>query len=179
MVEEISTECVAQQAAAGMDAVGDVLHTEGIRSDVMAAAEGMAVHMCTHDLEASCASLVGRVVGLEALELDTPRASAFSVAGLQERVDDLAQHHARHACSIEDVVHAIVEDAAQLSRSGRAHAVALESQQLHHTHTREALLRCAAVFSQVLNIPSPVPLGALGAMSPRHQRGRGEPWPDR
>lgn len=76
-------------------------------------------------------------------------------------------------------MHAIVEDAAQLSRSGRAHAEALESQQLRHTHTREALLRCAAVFSQVLNIPSPVPPGALGALSPRHQRGAGEPWHDR
>lgn len=55
----------------------------------------------------------------------------------------------------------MVEDASTIQGQVQAQGASLESHQTYASETRQALLRSVAVFSQVLNIPVPIPLKSL------------------
>ncbi len=69
---------------------------------------------------------------------------------------------ARFAQSLEEVIRAVVADAGDLSRTQHQHADQLAAHTRHIDDTREAIVRCSAVFSALLGVPSPVP-AALAA----------------
>eukprot|EP00798_Chlamydomonas_sp_ICE-L_P012090 gene12090-15197_t len=100
--------------------------------------EVLAVQARCQMLEGSLSGSMTRLSSLESLEESYP--SEF-IGQLQDKVEKIAGQHSK------------------------GQKLALDAQRIHLNETREAVLRCANVFSQVLNIPPPIPTGVLGQLS--------------
>ncbi|GAX79563.1 hypothetical protein CEUSTIGMA_g7004.t1 [Chlamydomonas eustigma] len=84
-----------------------------------------------------------------------------SLQMLSNEIEDKLEMHilqqVSYQYSMEGVLRAMVEDVAHLSSKSQAHHLNLQQHHDMIDETREALLRSAATFSQLLKIPAPLP----------------------
>ncbi len=141
-------------------------------------------------LEGQCEACDARVAALERLELPVlgglqdrlDMVSTQQVRGIRVDLKGAAERRGRSrhgvistllhwlrrmrvqskfAQSMQEVVTALVDDATDVSRELRAAQARVDAQAQQLDHTREALARCATVFSALHGVPSPVPVAAL------------------
>jgi len=110
-------------------------------------------------------SLIARVDRVETLQKEGPQidltasasSSSSALSALSSRLSTLEHQHSRFSKGIEGILKVLVDDGAAAAATARAAVHEMEGNKLAINDTRNALESVAAVFAQILNIPSPLP----------------------
>eukprot|EP00201_Polytomella_parva_P022787 CAMPEP_0175040332 /NCGR_PEP_ID=MMETSP0052_2-20121109/1194_1 /TAXON_ID=51329 ORGANISM="Polytomella parva, Strain SAG 63-3" /NCGR_SAMPLE_ID=MMETSP0052_2 /ASSEMBLY_ACC=CAM_ASM_000194 /LENGTH=412 /DNA_ID=CAMNT_0016302511 /DNA_START=36 /DNA_END=1271 /DNA_ORIENTATION=- len=111
-------------------------------------------------------SIDSRVCLIEKLEKDCPRTVAAasmsaSTSALSSRLSNLESQHSRFSKGVEGILKVLVDDGAAAATTARAAVSEIEGQKVAINDTRNALETAAAVFAQLLNVPSPLPRSTM------------------